>query len=92
MRMTDTFVRESGKWQVVASQTTLVPSDSATSAAKPASHPSKASIIGTTTAGVGARRGRKNARQFHILGALAHVCLITPDCLVVHRSVVMPDH
>jgi len=41
MRMTDTFVRESGKWQVVASQTTLVPSDSATSAAKPASHPSK---------------------------------------------------
>ena len=25
MRMTDTFVRQEGKWQVVASQTTLVP-------------------------------------------------------------------
>ena len=29
MRMTDTFIRQDGKWQVVASQTTLVPEPSA---------------------------------------------------------------
>ena len=28
MRMTDTFIRQEGKWQVVASQTTLVPESS----------------------------------------------------------------
>ena len=28
MRMTDTFIRQDGKWQVVASQTTLVPEPS----------------------------------------------------------------
>jgi len=29
MRMTDTFIRQEGRWQVVASQTTLVPEPSA---------------------------------------------------------------
>jgi ketosteroid isomerase-like protein len=27
MRMTDTFIRQNGRWQVVASHTTLVPAD-----------------------------------------------------------------